>query len=429
MSVCGLAALMLCVTVLPQPARADLPTFYGQQFVREGKTWPDGRPPAAILAAPENEEASRQDYQRQLNELELSGGPYADSLAEPLLSLGRYYTRSGEYEAAVRFYQRALHIVRLNDGLYSERQAPVVRELLDTVRVSGDYQSLDERYDYFFRLYGNGQPPYSELRMRASIEYLRWQREALRLGFDGREKKRLLNLYTLNDSLLAATWAGDVNDPGARWDLTLSQVRNLYLLQSRVSPRVVISGAAARSPLYATSSQGNDMDFDQQRLEAIQHNAVSRGRMVLEQYADAVHASGEQRARAMVELGDWYQWYGSYRQAHRFYGEAVNILDEAREETLLQEWFGAPVELPDNGAFWQPPGLQEVGRRTVVAATFDVSPVGRAKNISVETPDTGGDANVIGFKRKLAATRFRPQYENGVAVAAERLLRKYELYD
>jgi len=131
----------------------------------------------------------------------------------------------------------------------------------------------------------------------------------------------------------------------------------------------------------------------------------------------------------MVELGDWYQWYGSYRQAHRFYGEAVNILDEAREETLLQEWFGAPVELPDNGAFWQPPGLQEVGRRTVVAATFDVSPVGRAKNISVETPDTGGDANVIGFKRKLAATRFRPQYENGVAVAAERLLRKYELYD
>ena len=423
-----LTPLLLCTTAYSLPSRAELPTFYGQQFVREGKSWPDGRPPVAVPVLSENVQVPKQEYQRQLNEFELMGGPYADNLAEPLLGLGRYYTSEGDYEGAVRFYRRALHIVRLNDGLYSERQAPVVRELLNAVRIAGDFQSLDDRYDYFFRLYGNGEPPYTELRMRASIEYLRWQREALRLGFDGGEKKRLLNLYTLNEDLLAATRATGSYDQGAQWDLTLSQVRNLYLLQSRVTPRVVISGGTSRSPFYSTSAQGNDMDFDQQRLEAIQHNVLSRGRAVLEQYA-AAETVIEHKARAMVELGDWYQWYGSYRQARGYYEAAFTMLDEAGEGKLLQAWFGSPVELPDNGAFWQPERLQRGDSYNVVEATFDVSPTGRVKNISVATPDAGVDANVTRFRRELAATRFRPQYESGEAVAVEGLARKYELYD
>ena len=159
-----------------------------------GQDWTDVRPPAVESLSIVEQEDPGKAFQLQMDEFESKDGPYADGLAEPLLGLGRHYARRGDYEQALQLYRRALHIVRLNDGLYSKRQVPVVRELLDTVRLSGDLQALDDRYDYFFRLYGRGQAPYTDIRVRAALEYLRWQREALRLGIDNNGNRRLYDL-------------------------------------------------------------------------------------------------------------------------------------------------------------------------------------------------------------------------------------------
>ena len=103
-----------------------------------------------------------------------------------------YRTDWDQHFTQIRFWNWfSISYGRINDGLYSERQVPLLRELLQSYREAGDYEALDERYDYYFRLYGNGQPPYTEIRLRAALEYLRWQREALRLGVGGRELERL----------------------------------------------------------------------------------------------------------------------------------------------------------------------------------------------------------------------------------------------
>ena len=106
----------------------------------------------------------------------------------------------------------------------------------------------------------------------------------------------------------------------------------------------------------------------------------------------------------------------------------INIFQWIYQQ-LVQQWFGAPVELPDNGAFWQPPANSEGAQQIIVSAKYDVSARGRVRNISAQTQREDDAKKVYRFKRGLAATRFRPRFENGQAVATQTLSREYVLYN
>jgi tetratricopeptide (TPR) repeat protein len=433
--------LVLSLSLLSCSVYAELPEFYGKKFARMGQGWADVRPPAVeiVLVIESENENPDKAFQLQLEEFESKTGPYADGLTEPLLGLGRYYSRRGDYEQALQLYRRALHIVRLNDGLNSKRQAPVVRELLDTVRLSGDLQALDDRYDYFFRLYGRGRPPYNDIRVRAALEYLRWQREALRLDIDNSDSRRLLELYALNEDMLDAAVGSIAFTLEDRWNFSLGQIRNLYLLQSKVNPPIQVTGLKANAAIQSMSGQDLEMDSTQRQLQALRRNAFRSGRGVLEHYLASMQLMEEGseqagraiefRARAMLELADLHQWNGSYSRAAEYYNGVVEMLIAADRDELVQQWFGAPVELPDNGAFWQPAPNREGMQQIIVSATYDVSARGRARNISAQAQREDDAKKVYRFKRGLASTRFRPRFENGQAVATQALSREYVLYN
>ena len=131
----------------------------------------------------------------------------------------------------------------------------------------------------------------------------------------------------------------------------------------------------------------------------------------------------------MLELADWHQWNGSYSRAAEYYSDVVGMLIAADRVELVQQWFGAPVELPDNGAFWQPPPNREGTPQIIMSAIYDVSARGRARNISAQPQREDDAKKVYRFKRGLAATRFRPRFENGQAVATQTLSRDYVLYN
>jgi tetratricopeptide (TPR) repeat protein len=399
---------------------------YGEAFVRVGQSWADGGP---VQGQPQSAARATQgdgQYQGQVDALEEAGGPYADALAEPLTGLGRHYRQQGDLQQALRLYRRALHVVRVNDGLYSERQMPILRELLDVYRVSGEMEILDNRYDYYFRLYGNGQPPYTDVRLRAALAYLRWQREAVRLELDENESQRLLALYHLNDELLQAV----ATEPSValHWyrDLVLSQMRNLYLLEDRFASTVQNTGLAPSTPIFA--EKWEQKDFDKKRLELIQRGAKSQGAGILQALIDrtAVTADNTELARVHLELGDWYQWHGSDRLAGEQYQQVVQLLSQESRPDLLQQWLGQPMELPDNGAFWQSrPGQQ--GDRPVVSVRYDVSAKGRASNLQSGVSDPADEGLASRLRRKLARIRFRPRWVNGAAEAVSQVQRDYQL--
>jgi tetratricopeptide (TPR) repeat protein len=326
--------------------------------------------------------------------------------------------------------QRALHVVRVNDGLYSERQLPIVREMLDIYRSSGDLQALDARYDYFFRLYGNGEPPFNEVRLRATLEYLRWQREAARLKVGRDPGRRLLATYELNADILEQLTQSPPPGVDVIWQerLVTSQLRNLYLLVTEEPPPgLTVDGVAVPDPVFQSSQQSGDLQ--QQRLWRLQQSLGARVRSLLQPDADSdSKLPPELLARRQIALGDWYQWQGRSGQALDYYLQALESLRLAGLAELAQQWLSSPLELPVNGAFWQPRNpAQPEERRVILPAQFDVNERGRAENIQTGPAAEGDERFAARLKRELSRLRFRPRIVEGEPRVARGVSRSYEV--
>ena len=429
---------MLCGwLVLASWVQAGAPEPYGENFVRLGESWPDAGPVLSLLESTPVAAQDGASYRQQVSELEREGGPYANTLAEPLAGLGRLHRQNGDIAEAQRHYQRALHVVRVNDGLYSERQLPILRALFESYRLSGDLQALDERYDYFFRLYGSGRPPHTPVRLGATTEYLRWQREALRLNASEDDKARLLAAYQLNEQVLERVSGDESVDLPAYRKLVMSQVRNLYLLEHRYAPRKE-SLAVTSNPIFATV--WDDTDFAQKQLEVIRRNGLARGRTLLEQLiARTPSEATVELARAYLELADWNQWNGRTEEAQDSYKRVVSLLRQGNREDLLSQWLAGSVELPANGAFWQPRPEPDSEQAVVVTTHYDISEEGRVANIQMAEAQAEAGADqarternerqAYKLRRRLKQTRFRPRFINGHAEAEQQLVRSYQLID
>jgi hypothetical protein len=174
----------------------------------------------------------------------------------------------------------------------------------------------------------------------------------------------------------------------------------------------------------------DEEDVGQRRLETLQRNALARGRDLLDELIRRT-APGqvEELAEAWLALGDWNQWNDRQQEALAAYGEVVKLLQGAGREELLQQWLGQPVELPANGAFWQPRPVPEGSEPIVVQASYDVSARGRASNIEAAALLGDHDSKAGKVRRSLAQTRFRPRMDNGEPVAQLHLSRDYEVLD
>jgi len=416
-----LTAAVLLAMLLVNPTAGSPAATYGRDFVRLDRQWPDELSPVPVTKPPPLELAAALAAQRErLQLLEQEQGPYSPSLAEPLMDMGRYLQESGDPAQARLLYQRALHVLRVNEGLYSEQQMPLLRSLFVVHRRLGDWRALDGRYDYFFRLAATS----GQLDAETAVEYFRWQREALRRQLDSSDYRRLLSLYEANEQLLAA--ADPALDSAGYWKLLTSQLHNLYLVQALVTPRIMTTTRGFTSMAPVRSEPIQEMDVHEQRLVNVQRGAVSRGTALLSDFIAAEGLHDEQlRAQALLALADWHQWNGVRGGASEDYRRVIVHLQATGQEQLLHEWFGSPVELPDNGAFSRDPGEGGVP----VSVRFTVSKAGRPRDIEATAADESQKGFAMRLYRSLLATRFRPRFADGVAVATTNIERDYRYLD
>ena len=369
------------------------------------------------------DEADFDAYEQQVRAQELLDGPYAETLAESLSSIGHYHRERGDFRKAEDLYIRALHVVRVNDGLYSERQIPLLRDLLNLYRATGDLQALDDRYHYFFRLYGSGQPPYTAFRKRASLEYLRWQRAAHCAGLDGGSNKRLVDLYLLNKQMLKSVAQTPNVDQAWHRELVLNQIRNLYLLLG-------VNYQTGSSLSVGSSAHADPSVIVQQQLSNIQLTGLHIGRNLLQDLiAQSLQLDPIKRASLHLELGDWYQWNELLRRADEEYAMVEQILLEAGELETLDQWLGVPVELPANDAFRQPNPRPSDAKPVVATVRYDISAKGYLSNVEVSTKKPEDASVGLRIKRMLKGTHFRPRFVSGHAEPTEKLTRQYQLIE
>jgi len=429
------ALATLILLSLPASIYAQEALPYGRDFQRlVGK--PNVAIDAQVILQTDLEPISAQVdlYLEQILELERQAGPYGGGLDEPLFALARVQRETGDINGALASYRRAMHLIRINEGLYSERQLPLVREVLDLYRDLGDYAALDQRYEYFFRLYGGGQPPFDEVRLRAVLEYFRWQREALALKLESPlPERRLLDLYDLNKSVIRAAIA----DPGVsgQWRIALleSQFSNMYLLQEHIKPRITESmagvGTASTRQLYGVAGM-EDADPLENRLMALKRTLVGKGRSLAEDLLEqAPQMEALQRGRVELLLADWYQWNLMRTRAAEHYTKAYALIESSGEREILEASFYEPVELPDNGAFVPLAALEQVDPAASLAtASFQVSEKGRAVDIVVSVGDEALRGKGIRLRRQLSQVAFRPSYTKTGAQPVEVVDREYRIF-
>lgn len=408
---CAAAFLSLAVAFAIEVRGAPEP--HGKHFLALEEAALAAPASVAILevgtpAAPDADDIER--LQKRLEDQRLADGPYAPDAAETLTDLARLLEAQGQTAEALERREEALHLIRVNEGLYSAGQGPVLRAMLDSLRAAGDFEGLDKRYTYFYRLYGAGRPPFDELRRAATIEYLDWQREALRRELDADPRERLLELHAIQAELLVTV----AEDPASDWrwlrDLTRSQLATLYLVEDSVQPELQL---LRRSQV--TRPRGDDLrDFDlvRERLENLQRTARAQGRALIEAALQRV-PEDEVVARAglRLDLGDWHMWHGSTRSAREAYDTIWKKLEAAGRDDLLEEWFAEPQPLP-RGEVFAP--LDRVGGN-VLRVRIDVSAYGRVQVSSEGVPEAREREFSI-LRRFLRASRFRPAFRAGEPV-------------
>jgi hypothetical protein len=422
----GMPWLRLCGLVfwlcLAPAVQAISSTPYGYDFLRSGKTWPDEAPVTVQVSAQDAAitPARLAEQRARLQAMEAAEGPYAASLAVPLADLGRGLSGAGDPLAAARVYSRALHVLRINQGLYSDQQLPLIKELLAAHRSLGDWQALDARYDYYYRLLGGGE----RMNTRAAADYFRWQREALRRELDSSDQRRLLHLHESNQQLLLATQA--TLPASQRWYLVDSQLRNLYLVQAQARPDVWASNRGATAPFGFRQEPLQELDVYEQRLLTLQRSAEVQGAQLLLDFIAAPDLQDEAlRARAWLALADWRQWNGEGRLAAADYRAVAAHLQATGQQALLEEWFNSPVELPDNGAFTRDPGSGGV----LVTARYRVTDDGVARDVETQAEDEADKGSAMRLYRSLLKTRFRPRLEAGAPIASGPVERSYRYFD
>jgi hypothetical protein len=425
----AVVAFLLSSLAPPSATAADY--IYGEHLLRLGDTSSDSPPLLATQPIEVSRPAKSGDLEERLRLLEGSAGPYAPALAEDLGDMAREYRAVGQLSEALRLYRRALHIVRVNDGLYSERQAPLVRAELDIYRASGDLDELDRRYDYYFRLFGSGRAPFTDLRLRATLGYLRWQREATRLHLDGRSQGRLLDAVALNRRVLDDVTADPQVPFEMRVEFALSQLKNLYLVREKVEPPQRTPYAYQQPASAQDPAQWSPQEIERQRAQRLRRTALEDGVAMLEEVIAGAgeNARSQTLARLHLAIGDWYQWNDRPLLAEDSYREVLLHLAGSGAEQYIEEWLGEPVELPANGVFRQleSPGSEMGDDLPLVKLAFAVSADGRARDIELVSTTAASEGRVVRAKRTLRRLRFRPRWIAGRAEAVTGLQREYVL--
>lgn len=391
------------------------------------------------------ESAALREYRAALAAQEQLHGAYSAELSEHLLGLGLALQKAGLHDEAIKTFRRGAHLQRINQGLYARSQIPMVRSEIDSHFALGNFEEIDSRQQYLFRVERTALKGSPEA-IDALMAQAEWQRQAFALDVGESEElaNRLMIMWELYRVALneAIALYGDYN------------ANLLKPLQGMLQTQYLIAGHA----IYDDLNEPNEITT---RYTTFTSLAFKRGKQVLGAIGELEMLNfgdtPEVRASNLIQLADWHWWFGRRTEATSLYQQALVTLNEppvtelpnegepARTEEkatsedrvepvapdLLatleeQDWlqvFPRPIPLPDFDGIRPLPAYQLNGNGDLVFK-FDVSDSGRVRDLErLREPEVEEGKEeapwVKNLTRLVKNTRFRPKIVNGEPVPTE----------
>ena len=383
--------------------------------------------------APSDEELKAMGYYQELiATLEREGGVYDSQLSEVMLGLGNLYQKFGRHGDAAALFDRAFHITRVNTGLYSLDQLAILEELIESNRSLKNWQALDQNYHNMLwiskRHHGDDSTELLPLLDRVG----RWHLTAWDLDQGDNPFAHLVEAEQLYN------WAVEIIEA----DNGKEDLRLINALYGIALTNYQIAATAANTDDFDELRTGfrnarqtrRALEIQRAREDIIIRSYV-KGRDALRQVVEIQEKNPilpiETQAMAMTHLGDWYLLFDKKNSSAQTYQDAYQLMqNDGIEKEKIDQFFGKPRTLP---AISLPIEKKEEilpENPPYVLASFDVSPSGKAHNIQIIESSEGDNVRYRRkAKRSIAATRFRPRYENGQPVLTTGLNLRYVFTD
>ncbi|MCV6604549.1 MAG: hypothetical protein OIF34_04530 [Porticoccaceae bacterium] len=377
-------------------------------------------PPNATEALPPASDASTHwevdKLRAVIEDLEAEQGAYGERMSESLLGLGRALQKAGKHEEAIGTLHHSLHVAKVNDGIYSINQEPALRSLINSYEVQQDLLSVSRSYTRLTQLYSSHYGRSAPELLPLLEEMAEWHRQTY---LNNRERDSI-GYLTLSISISNTALAIAEQDP-------MKFANNMVnLLRGSVHSSWHVDQHLKTYKNFSPSeSSGFNPDREVRQLsraastgkynsqERILQSSYVIGRDAYQQIIDIYNnreAVPREKARVLVELGNWFSIYNRPSSARDSYRKAWHLLNDNSDQEGLEELLGKPDSLPNFST-----GHNNDG--TLVEATMTIDRGGRARRINVvrtfPEDDRKAEQKAI---RIIKKTRFRPRYENGEPV-------------
>ncbi len=350
-------------------------------------------------------------YEELLENMELQGGAWDQTLSEELMSLGDLLQQQGDFNRALDVYTRAAHINRINHGLISVQQVEPIERIVDTHIAMNQWQEADRQQRYAFyvqsRAYDRADP-----RLIPALDKLaNWNLATSRQGLEGEPIIRILEAYRLYNAAAAlVTIHFGRSDP--RYVSYLKNMTQAAYRLAAIGSQNEIDRALVRN-VSDTINVSSVTGTPASRLNGFVEGEQAL-RNIYELYSSERMSSLEdipqRRAHAMAELGDWYLLFNRRQTAFRSYREAYDILAEEGPEQpalLFDQLVSLPGFIDTNQA-----QLYEGFQQGYVDVIMDINQYGRTSSIDVLAvyPEVESRASSDVVRRARMMT-FRPRLD------------------
>ena len=314
---------------------------------------------------------------------EIGGAATPDAIL-PLVGLGVSYHGLGDYPQALTVFEEARSINRRHFGLLNEDLITILDHMSNSLIRMERYEDAERQklagVDIMARMHGS-----DSIAMLAPIyKHARWLRGSSR--FDE-----------------ARTY----------------YVRALKIIRTVNGPK---------SELLAKPLREMANSYRAQRLPVgAGINALRRALRILRSQNEPDKL---QLAETLINIGDWHTAFSKVGTTGNEYREAWSLLTELEDGiTLKRRWFHDSSDvLKTNPSTRDLADPGELGAtQGYVLVTFDVTPTGRATNVSVLESEPSGfkdEATVLSIQR----SRFRPRMLDGEPINAKGVTRKYTFF-
>ena len=334
----------------------------------------------------------------EIDRIERRSNRYNLELVRPLAILGDALAGVGDREGALGAYDRAVHITRVNRGLHHPSQVDIVYREAQVLAANGNVAKANRRQEYAYgillRSYGGGSP----LLLPGIFALADWYHVNYNI-FSAR------GLYAHALSLADETLADD--DPD----------------RLRALRGVAATYRSERFPPYQgerKSNTGQPVGYRYGTMPAI--NNFGKGESALIEVVKVTMASADSTddavARAVLDLGDWYQVFGKQDRATTLYRRVWELLQPMPDQ--LAEIFDAPTPLylplpgdPESDAVAA--GRPRIG---VVELSFRVDESGGVSSIATLHSDPQ-DLMDVKVRRAVRRARYRPAFDGQTTLATE----------